>query len=73
MRAHQEIDRAHNALYDGQIDPPDRQLLDLAMSELKAYDPDDDDTYNSLLKGVLYAATLLDRVAPAFMDNKDID
>jgi hypothetical protein len=73
MRAHSEIDRAHNALYDSQIDPPDRELLDLAMSELKAYDPDDDDTYDSLLKGVLYAATLLDRAAPAFVDSKDIE
>jgi hypothetical protein len=73
MRAHSEIDRAHNALYDSQIDPRDRELLDLAMSELKAYDPDDDDTYDSLLKGVLYAATLLDRAAPAFVDSKDIE
>jgi hypothetical protein len=75
LRAHQEIDRAHDTLYDsesGPVDPPDRQLLDLAMTELTAYDPDDDDTYDSLLKGVLYLATLLDRAAPPFADNKEI-
>ncbi len=75
LRAHQEIDRAHDELYsEGQaVDPPDRELLDNAMAELKSYDPDDDDTYDHLLKGVLHAATLLNRVAPPFAENKDID
>jgi len=77
LRAHKEIDRAQDTLYDDdsghEVDPPDRQLLDLAMTELKAWKPDDDDTYNSLLKGALYVVTLLDRVAPPFAKNKDID
>jgi hypothetical protein len=76
LRAHQEIDRANNGLYstkDSYSPPPEKELLDLALSELKSYDPDDDDTYDNLLKGVLYAARLLDVVAPPFVDNKDID
>ena len=76
LRAHQEIDRANNELYstkDSYSPPPEKELLDLALSELKSYDPDDDDTYDNLLKGVLYAARLLDVVAPPFVDNKDID
>jgi hypothetical protein len=40
---------------------------------MKSYDPGDDDTYDHPLKGVLYAATLLDRAAPPFAENKNID
>jgi hypothetical protein len=75
MRAHQEIDRANNELYstkDTYSPPPEQELLDLALVELKKYDPDDDDTYDNLLKGVLYAARLLDSVAPPYVDQKEI-
>ena len=75
LRAHQEIDRANDELYStkGSYSPvPEKELLDSALSDLKAFDPDDDDTYDNLLKGVLYAARLLDLVAPPFADQKEI-
>lgn len=74
LHAHHEIDRAHAATYDeNHTNAPDRELLNGALAELKAYNPDDDNTYDHLLKGVVYAARLLNRVAPAYADQKRID
>jgi hypothetical protein len=74
LHAHQEIDRAHGETYDenqaGAV--PDRELLASALKELGAYDPDKDATYDHLLRGVTYAARLLNRVAPAYADRKPI-
>ena len=74
LRAHDEIDRAHAATYDQHhsANPPDSELLNSALAELKAYDPNDDASYDRLLKGVVYAARLLNRVAPAYADQKEI-
>jgi hypothetical protein len=77
LRAHQEVDRANKAVYatreqgDAWENAPDEQLLSKAISELQAYKPGDDKTYDNLLRGVLHAACLLDRNAPAFVDTKD--
>jgi hypothetical protein len=78
LRAHQEIDRAQKATYAAAGDHgdvwenvPDGQLLSKAISELQAYKPGDEATYDNLLRGVLHAACLLDRNAPAFADTKD--
>ena len=71
LRAHQEIDRAHNDALDGAPrealkGAPDGELLERAISELKAYRPNDPSAYDRLLRGALYAMVLLDRAAPAF-------
>lgn len=75
LRAHQEIDRAHNDALDGAPGDgfkgaPDGDLLERALSELKAHRPNDPSAYDRLLRGALYAMALLDRVAPAFADTK---
>jgi hypothetical protein len=78
LNAHREIDRANKAVYatpeqgDAWENAPDGQLLSNAISELQAYKPGDDKTYNNLLRGVLLAACLLDRNAPAFVDIGDM-
>jgi hypothetical protein len=73
--AHREVDFAHEHDYDAHgsgTSPGDRELLDAAMSALKGYKPDkdDDDNYDRLLMGVVYAMRLLNRVAPPYVESR---
>jgi hypothetical protein len=71
--AHREIDRARKETYESAEDGAgDQELLDSALAKLNSYDPELAETYDDLLLGVLYAARLLNRVAPAFADAKPI-
>jgi len=79
LRAHQEVDRAHDATYanaadhgDAWMQAPDGELLKIAISELQAFNLDKEAaTYNRLLNGVMHAMALLARIAPAYADTKD--
>ena len=72
--AHREVDFAHKA-GDEAGNASDRELRDAAVSALTTYDPDkdDDDNYDRLLDGVLYAMRLLNRVAPEFAESETED
>lgn len=72
--AHREIDFAHKA-GDNAGNGSDRELRDAALAALKDYDPDkdDDDNYDLLLDGALYAMRLLNRVAPPFAASETED
>jgi hypothetical protein len=72
LRAHDEVDRAHNVMTSERRDAlsqaPEDELRKSAIAELQAFDPQDESTYAALLNGCLYAMKLLNRVAPAYAD-----
>jgi hypothetical protein len=75
FRAHQEVDRAHDAAYADSADhgdacakAPDFELLKVAISELQAFDLDREEQTYRLLNGVMHAMCLLGRVAPDYAD-----
>ncbi|MDO8431773.1 MAG: hypothetical protein Q7S58_05115 [Candidatus Binatus sp.] len=79
MRAHDEVDRAHDVLssqqkgsYSSWAKVPIQEHVAAAIAGLKAFDPSAKDGYDTLLVGVMHAMRALELSAPAYADTKPL-